>query len=207
MYREDFAVADVATLGTTMTLQTGTNQRIVTQAAQGNASGTTAGTYKYNVGKTASDNQRIDVGIKTPANGTLNSGVGLMFCLRMPDTFATAGAPGTFVIFQLVSSGTWNIQTLNQSTFSGAKVSGTSAGFTTGDQLSFLAIGATYMALRNGVLIPGSVWIDTSNTLAGVGPTKRNFGLLVQCLATNQQHFGVDWFNMEDLGGQFFAAA
>ena len=205
MWREDFAVADVANWGSTFTLEAGTHQRIVSQAGEGNATGSTGAWYKYNAGKMASDNHRIDVGIVTPPNGTLNTGVAVFFRLRVPDTFATAGAAGTCVVLGIASSGNWSIQSVNQTTFT-SRATGTGAGFTAGDQISFECIGTLYRGLRNNVPIPSCTWTDASNTVASVGATKRNWGVIAQCLATNQQHYGIDWMNAEDLSSRFFAA-
>lgn len=206
MYKEDFAVADVATLGSTMTLLSGTNQRIVSGAALGNATGSTGGWYRYNVGKIASDHMRVDARLITPPTGTLNSGVGVFVLARLPDTFATAGAPGTYAAASLATSGAWTIQSVNQTSFT-SRASGTMTAPTLPGTFTLIAAGATYVALWNNQQISGATWTDTSNTVISIGATKRNWGLIVQCSATNQQHPGIDWAAAHDLSGRFFSAS
>lgn len=205
MYKEEFAVADTASLGSTMTLLSGTNQRIVSQSALGNATGSSGAWYRYNVGKIASDHMRVDAGLITPPTGTLNSGVGLFLLARLPDTFATAGAAGTYIAASLATSGAWTIQSVNQTTFT-SRASGTMSAPSLPGTFSLIAAGTLYTALWNNTPISGASWTDTSNTVISIGATKRNWGLIVQCSATNQQHAAIDWAAAHDLSGRAFAA-
>lgn len=206
MYKEEWAISNASTLGSTFTLETGTNQRVVSQAAIGAATGSSVGIYRYNTGKTANDHQRIDASLITPTAGSLNTGVAVWLLARMPDTFATAGAPGTYVGASLNSAGGWTIQSINQSTPT-SRASGSIGTLTLPGIFTLIAAGPLYVILWNGVPITSGSWTDTSNTVAGIGATKRNWGLLVQCSATNQQHPALDWSAAHDLGGRFFAAA
>jgi hypothetical protein len=205
VYREDFAFADTASLGSNWTLVEGSNQRVVSQAAEGNATSTSNGFYRYTAGKMPTDNMRLDIGIVTPPNGTLtNTAASFFIFVRMPDTYSTTGAAGTETAAQILGSGSWEIDTTVQITIT-SKVTGTLAGgFVPGDQISLTAIGTRYEILHNNVPVPSAIWIDTSNTVVSIGATKRNFGLLIQCAATNLQHPAIDWVTCVDLTGQFF---
>lgn len=205
MYKDDWAIANVANLGGNWTLESGTDQRIVTQAAVGNSSGTTAAFYRYSAGKVASDHMRLDTGLITPTAGSLNTGVGMYLLARMPNTFATAGAAGTYVVAGLTSAGAWSIQSVNQTTFT-SQASGSIGTITLPGIFSLIAAGPIYMALWNGTPISSGIWTDTSNTVASIGSTKRNWGCIVQCSNANQQHPSLDWASAHDLSGQFFAA-
>ncbi|WP_029926378.1 DUF7257 domain-containing protein [Nocardia otitidiscaviarum] len=203
MYREDWAIANVANLGPDFTLVSGTQQRIVSEAAVGAASGSSAGYYRYNVGKMASDHMRVDAGLITPPAGTLNSGIAAFILARMPDTFATGGAAGTYVAGAITSGGAWAIQSVNQTTFT-SRASGNIGTITLPGVLTLIAAGPLYVLLWNGSVL-GS-WTDANNTIAGIGASKRNWGVIVQCSATNQQHPGIDWMCCHDLAGRAFAA-
>lgn len=206
MYREEWAIANTASLGSNFTLLSGTNQRIVSQAALGNASGTTGGFYRYNVGKTASDHMRIDSGLITPPTGTLNSTVGMFLLARLPDTFATGGSAGTYLAASLSSNGAWTIQSVTQTTFT-SRASGNIGTITLPGIVSLIAAGGIYVMLWNGAPMSGATWTDASNSIVGIGATKRNWGVIVQCSGTNQQHPALDWSAAHDLSGQFLAAA
>ncbi len=204
MYKEEWAIANTSSLGSNFTLLSGSNQRVVSQAALGAATGGTVGIYRYNVGKVASDHMRIDTGLITPPAGTLNSGIGLFLLARIPDTFATAGAAGTYVGASLGSAGSWTIQSINQATPT-SRASGSIGTITLPGIFSLIAAGPLYVALWNNTVV--GTWTDTSNTVASIGATKRNWGCLIQCSATNQQHPGLDWASAHDLSGRGFAAA
>lgn len=207
MPRDDFAVADVANIGPNFTLATGTNQRIVSQAAQGNSSSTTYAIYRWNGAKMPSDNFRVDIGIKTPANGTASATTTHSILLRMPDSYATSGAAGTEIMVSYSKNGAWGIYSCVQVSATSRATGTLGAGFNTGDILTVTAIGTRYELYCNGVLVPGAVWTDTSNSVISIGTTKRNFGLLIQCVATNQQAPAVDWIVATDVSSQFFCAA
>lgn len=205
MYKDDWKISNTASLGANWTLVNNSNQRVVSEAALGNATGTSSGYYRYSAGKMSSDHMRIDAQMITPPAGTIANSVNAMLFARMPNTFATSGASGTFMTFIFRQSGNWFLESNNQGSFT-TRASGT-ATFTLPYTVSLVAMKDTYFALLNGSPISGAVWTDSGNSVVGVGSTKRNWGILVQCLATNQQHPGFDWASSHDLAGQFFAAA
>lgn len=203
MYIDQWQIANVANLGANFTLESGTNQRIVTQATVGNATGATAAWYRYNVGKMASDNMRIDCWFITPTAGSLNTGISGFLYARMPNTFATGGAAGSYIACSLTSAGAWTLQSINQTTFT-SQASGNIGTITLPGKLSLIACGTFYQVLWNDAPISGASWTDTSNTVISIGATKRNFGLLIQCAATNSHHASYDFLAAHDLAGQTF---
>lgn len=199
MLIDHFAVSNVANAGANMTLESGTNQRIVSQAVQGNATGTTAGWYRYNARKVNGDNMMVSSGLITPNNGTLNNtGLGQALFVRMPDTFSTSGAAGRYACLFFYGSGRATIYSAQGTTLT-SRFDQTTSTITLPGILKFYAINDFYIGFWNDVEV--ARWQDTSNTVITIGSTKRNVGGLMQCLATNQQSPSWDWYAAHDSCG------